>query len=193
MASVNGDIARQINHFFVSVTDHGADPTGSNLSDSAIKAAIARCASLQYGADAGGMVTYGHPTLYFPPGVYKVSNEIGAYGSVFNIEGVNAIIQGTDPTKNILNLHPVGNQVYTVWGLVFYGGLNQIYRNLNNVNNGVSIIQDCIFVDPADAGSCVMFDAADRGTNIIENCFIWTLESSGTMVNALGGEVALQD
>jgi Pectate lyase superfamily protein len=188
LASVNCDIARQVNPYFVSVTDHGADPTGAHDSTVEINNAVARCAALGGVDGVVGMSSYSHATLYFPPGVYKVSNEIGAYGSVFNVEGSNAIIHGTDPTKNILNLHPVGNQVYTVRGLTFYGGLNQIYRNLNNVNNGVCVIRDCILVNPADAGSCVMFDVPDRGTNIVENCFIWTINSLGTMVSALGGD-----
>ena len=37
-------------------------------------------------------------------------------------------------------------------------------------------------------GSCVMFDVADLGANIVQNCFIWRLESLGIKVNPLGGD-----
>ena len=59
------------------------------------------------------MNTIAASRLDFPPGVSKVSDEISG---TFNVKRDNAIIHNTDPT-NTINLHPVGNQVYTVRGV----------------------------------------------------------------------------
>jgi hypothetical protein len=177
----------------INVCDFGADPTGAIDSTTAIQTAASFSnANIATQTGHGSLTPVGdlsqssRQTLYFPAGLYKVSNTLtlGAY----DIVGDDAIILGTDATKDILNLNVQGNSRYTVQGLTFLGGKNQIFKDMGATNNCVCRIRDCRFINSADAGCGVQFGPTDRGTNTISDCFFYQGGGAGVCVKSYGGD-----
>jgi hypothetical protein len=193
---INGDTtAHKINPDWINVVDYGADPTGAIDSTAAIRLAVKAVVALQtqvsYGSQAISVDTA--PILYFPPGVYLLSNYItqnnGVDGLGLNmplrIEGHNAMLKQTDPTKDIIagGFLPFN---YSIKGLTFLGGANQLRKNLITNSNNVVKVENCTFVDPNSA--CYYADANDRGVMQFDACFMWASVPGTNLVNALGGD-----
>lgn len=133
---------------YTSVADHGAAGNGTTDDTAAIRAAIAaaqaRCATIASGNDS----VRSQAIVYFPSGVYKISDTLAIpHLSVMGENG--AVLQQTDNTKDILSADPIWRG--TISDLSFVGGKNQIYLNNGNTDKTLVIIEKCQFTGAADA------------------------------------------
>ena len=91
----------------------------------------------------GGSYLGSSPVLYFPAGLYLISDEIklGPYTNI--VSDAHAIIEQRNPDKRCF----VFNHAYTISirGLRFVGGKNQIWIDNKNVDSTMLDISECEF------------------------------------------------
>ncbi|MCC6422918.1 MAG: hypothetical protein IT447_05520 [Phycisphaerales bacterium] len=133
---------------YTSVADHGAMGNGTTDDTAAIRSAIAAAQARSATVTAGNDSVRSQGVVYFPSGVYKISDTLAIpHLSVMGENG--AVLQQTDNTKDILSAVPIWRGVIS--GISFVGGKNQIYLNNGNTDKTLVVIDKCQFNGAADA------------------------------------------
>lgn len=158
----------------VNVRHYGAVGDGAVDDTAAIRVAI-NAAKTAAAAGSGGIYGPGRatgtmPIIYFPPGIYRISDYL-TEDVALNIDyawfiGASAIIVQGDATKNICA--GVGYDV-RFSGLIFRGGLNAISISTENANGAYITIDDCEFHRQDNA--CLQVDNDSSSSLItVRNC-----------------------
>lgn len=181
-------IKAKFQEIHISVKDFGAVGDGVNIDTVPIQTAIARLATL-----GGG-------TLYFPPGTYKIDQELFLGSSGASVEGVSFVGAGSDATT--LTQSAADTNVITVYGSQFrIGGFTldatsastAAALNLASVSRGLVFdivtdgtlrtglfldgsedvtVRSCRWVGRDGSTSSVGVNVAQGGGIVIDACFI---------------------
>ena len=112
----------------VNVLDFGADPTGVADSTTAIQQAINSAPTLSYNLNSlipGQFLLGTVPAVYFPKGLYKITDQITFNTYTKLISDAGAVIYQTNSAKNIFYSESIYQNEFN--GLTFVGGATQIY------------------------------------------------------------------
>lgn len=193
-AKINGSTTRpnvRIDPWKYNVKDFGAKGDNSADDTDAINLAMFHAYADDNNGGTSGQINYfERPVVYFPPGLYKISGPL-LFTYAPNIEGDCACIIQTDSSKDIFNaVNGVGfglsgNTKFSVRGLCFVGGKDQISVDSNNTNNTILNINDCYFINPI--GACLNTGPLHKGLTTVSGCFIWT-NDSGRVGSINGGD-----
>lgn len=156
---------------FVSVKEFGAQGDGKTDDTEAIREAIKYIESQQisktsFGGFNNKVYIGGVPTLYFPFGEYKISQEL-KLGYYISIIGDNSILFSSKP-NNFCAFKGTGWQCH-IEGIQFVGFETAIDLNNKNLDIGKIKITNCTFTE-VDRG--IIIDAQSTLTSITENRFI---------------------
>lgn len=110
----------------------------------------------------GGILLTSVPLVYFPQGIYILTDEITVEGYVGLVSDFGAILYQLDATKRILNFHSFFWN--SVRGLKFLGGTNQIYLSNANVDDAIMEIYGCEFQQSTSYAVCAIDSDARSST-----------------------------
>lgn len=146
--SLYAPVAKAGTAFVINVKDFDATGDGKTDDTAAIQKAAEAASRGTIGFNPGAVYTGASPLLYFPPGHYRISDEIhlGAYANVGSDS--KAIIEQTDKSKRIFVF--AGAYQIEVRGLRFIGGKNQIYYSNKNLDISTIHIDNCEFTFSSD-------------------------------------------
>jgi len=136
-----------VNKSSISVVDFGADPTGTNDSTVAIQAAFdfmtANSNSVQ---DDLGQYLGNAPKVYFPEGVYLISDELSWAASYCRIDGNQAILKPTASFSGNAAIYvPTSAWRSAITGLQFENFAVGINAGTPNTGSTIPQIRDCSF------------------------------------------------
>lgn len=177
-----------IKNFFYNVKDYGATGNGTTDDYAAIQAAINAMTSqaIAQGGNAGGGV------LFFPPGLYSVSQTLLITGNTRQILvlGYGATIW-VNNAEYCLRIYDVGSTVFqtVIQGLTFWTRKSTTAKGAVLIEKAWNVrIRDCTIVADGDSSSyegCILVKNSDANTNstgsfwtTIEN--VWIRKLSGT-------------
>jgi hypothetical protein len=163
----------------ISVVDFGADPTGILDSTNAIKAAIAHgyvvLKSGNSGAYGPGLYYVGStPEIFFPAGVYKVTDDLTLAINWLNFRGERSILSlapGVTAFEGVMNSVDFS-------GLIFRGGACAISIKTTNQDAVRISVDNCEFHEQTE--SMIRADANSESTilNITNSRFIQSVEAA---------------
>jgi len=147
----------------LNVRDFGAKGDGVSDDTKAIQAAFDK-------ASVNGW--YGGTEVFFPYGVYLVSDELDVKGIVVRGEGYATILQ-KNKDKDLF--HPKNSWRLTITGLSFFGGRNQISLGNMNTDTGFLQVIDCRFKD-SSGYAIETREGSNSSVVLVEKCNFFNCE-----------------
>jgi len=168
------------------VRDYGAKGDGSTDDTEAIKSALNAAQSASFSQQSTlGVYFTGGPSVVFPGGVYKISDEIGMGGFCVRGEYQATLLQ-TNPDKNILTSGYAWQ--YTIQNITFMGGKNQIEFHNPNLDTGQIVIDHCRFYNAS--GFAVYTDVLSTKVDIKDCEFV---QNAQTWFNKRSDQASMRD
>ncbi|RPJ39645.1 MAG: hypothetical protein EHM35_01830, partial [Planctomycetaceae bacterium] len=178
-----------LNHV-IDVRDYGATGDGTTDDAPAIQAAYAAAIAAQVSdaSDSAVLTTYGRPTLYFPKGVYNISESIsqGVANGFLRIEGSDAIIHIADGQYAF----DVGPYTY-ISGLQFQDGAYALKVSSGAAESRVSIVE-CRFTGQTTAAILEDNTCGNGTVLVVDRCRLIS-PSTGTsqILHADSGDMTI--
>lgn len=174
---------------FLNVEEFGADPTGVADSTTAIVAAFAAVETASAPAITGVLGATSKSVVYFPPGIYKLSDEIAIADDCL-VLGEGAILRQTGATKAIFTGGGYG--VGEIRGIKFRDGKIGFSHNNSSVANNVMTLVDCEFTGQTEA--CIETSATSGSSSIVvRSCYFYEGSVAGNVLRQRLGDCTFED